>query len=171
MYTVTMASNNYVSKALFEINPTVNVWQLAFPRGAIAFLMMMLKVNTKAKEELWDACDSIDRKLLPFLIFRCFQGGASLFIMFVCIKYFPVSTVGIVCCLAHPITMVLAYVFLEDIVTWQDVLSLIVVFIAVTVIMLGAAGEEADTIKKDVWVTVGLISQPILIAVGTISVK
>ena len=65
-----------------------------------------------------------------------------MFIMFVCIKNFPVSTVGIVCCLAHPITMILAYVFLDDDVTWQDVLSLFIVFAAVTIIMLGASGEE-----------------------------
>ena len=72
LYTVAMASNNYVSKGLFEANPTVNVWKLTFIRGVIAFVMMMLKVNIRVKKELWDAFDSIDRKLIPYLVFRCF---------------------------------------------------------------------------------------------------
>ena len=100
LYTVIMTTNNYVSKAIFVLNPNVNVFQLSFARGCIAFLMMMVKVNIRAKKELWDAFKRIETSKLPFLAFRCFQGGACLFIMFMAIKYFPVSTVSIVCVLA-----------------------------------------------------------------------
>ena len=69
LYTVLMSSNNYVAKAIFEIYPSLDVWQMTFARGLIAFIMMMLKINTKAKQELWDG---IDRPSLPSLVFRCF---------------------------------------------------------------------------------------------------
>ena len=63
----------------------MSVWQISFARGAIAFIMMMLKINTNAKKELWDVWRKIETHAIPFLIFRCFQAGASLFIMFVCV--------------------------------------------------------------------------------------
>ena len=114
LYTVIMSSNNYVSKALFEHNPKRNIWELTFARGFIALTMMMIRIGKNAKAELWDAVQHIERSLIPYLIFRCFQTGASLVVMFICIKYFPVSIVGIVCCLAPPLQMILAGPFLDE---------------------------------------------------------
>ena len=171
LYTTIMSSNNYVSQGLIQTAPTMNVWQISFARGAIAFIMMMLKINTNAKKELWDVWRKIETAAIPFLIFRCFQAGASLFIMFVCVQYFPVSTVGIVCCLAHPLTMLLAWVFLDEDVTKEDMLSIFVVFCAVCAIILGAKDEAQAHMRTNGWLVFLLLLQPVLIAVGSIAVK
>ena len=171
MYTVVMSTNNYVSKAIFTLNPNVDVFQLSFARGCIAFLMMMVKINKRAKIELWEKLKEVETAKLPYLAFRCFQGGACLFIMFMAIKYFPVSTVGIVCVLAQPLTLMLAYLFLDENVTCFDVMTLIFVLSCVLVIMVAAVEEETSTAQASIWVTISLMCQPFLIALGNMSVK
>ena len=149
-----MSANNYVAKAIFTTAPTLDVWAMTFTRGLIAFTMKMLQLNINAKKELWD---DIDMPSLPSLIFRCFQGGASLVIAFMSIKYFPVSTVGIVCSLAPPITMVLACVFLKEFSDLKEIIQMTLIVMAIMAVILGAEGEQKDTMSTNAYAFIALI--------------
>ena len=106
-----MAANNYAAQAVFKAAPTLSVMELTFVRGVLCSLFMLLWVNKDAKRVL---IDGVERKSLGSLIFRCIQGGLSVMIAFMSIKYFSVSTVGIVCSLKPLIAMALSWAILRE---------------------------------------------------------
>ncbi len=111
LHTVLMSVNLYVNKASFELNPLVGVLQFTFIRGVLCTALMLLWGAGHLKRDLVDA---VDRKALPSLVFRCTQGGLSVFISFMCIKFFNVSTVGIVCSLTPLFVCLIAYWLLGE---------------------------------------------------------
>jgi drug/metabolite transporter (DMT)-like permease len=57
---------------------------------------------------------SIEVECIPSLVIRCVQGALSVFISFLCLKYFSVSIVGIVCSLTPLMVCLLAYFVLGE---------------------------------------------------------
>lgn len=92
-------------------------------------------INRNAKAVL---IDPVDCKTLPSLIFRCLQGGISVYISFSSINYFNVSTVGIVCSLKPIIACVMGVTILGETMTVKDVVCMIAVFIAVFLVIFGS---------------------------------
>jgi drug/metabolite transporter (DMT)-like permease len=115
--------------------------------------------------------DSVDRKSLPSLIFRCTQGGLSVFISFMCIKFFNVSTVGIVCSLTPLFVCLIAYWLLGERLKTFDQVALVAVFVSVLMVILGAKGEESETMGANPLALIALISQPILLAAGCVAMR
>jgi drug/metabolite transporter (DMT)-like permease len=111
VHSVLLSINLYTNKALFGLNPTVSVLQFTFARGLISVLLSLLMSHRNLKHEL---VDCVDRSSFPSLVFRCLQGALSVFISFMCIKYFDVSTVGIVCSLTPLFVCLLAYFMLGE---------------------------------------------------------
>ena len=96
---------------------------------------MLALINVNLKKVL---VDSVDRENLPSLLFRCVQGAFSIFISFMSLKFFNVSTVGIVCSLTPLIVCVIAAFLLNERMKQRDVLTLSGVFIAVILILVYA---------------------------------
>ena len=167
-HTVLMSVSLYTGKLLFDLNPTVGIMQLTFSRGLIASLMLVVYLNRNLKAVL---IDGVDRDSLPSLVVRCLQGGTSVFISFMCIKYFNVSTVGIVCSLTPIVVCVLAYYLLGERMTAASVAALVCVFGAVVLVIMGAEGEQANTMSANIWVTIALMFQPVLLASGAICMR
>lgn len=117
--------------------------------------MMLLMVNRNVKSTL---IDPVDRKTLPGLVFRCLQSGVSVYISFMSVKYFNVSTVGIVCSLKPIIACLLSVFLLGEGMGLKDVISMSAVFIAVLLVILGSGGEQQEHMQANPWAMVALIS-------------
>lgn len=143
LHTLLLSANLYSGKYLFALNPTLTVTQLAFARSALSSLICLLWVNLNLKATMVDA---VTRDSVGSLVFRCLQGGLSVTIGFLCIKYFSVSTVGIVCSLVPIFVCLLAWLFLGERMTWKDCVALAVVIIAASLVILG---NQEDTSQKE----------------------
>lgn len=99
---------------------------------------MIALINVNLKKVLYD---SVDRECLPSLLFRCIQGAFSIFISFMSLKYFNVSTVGIVCSLSPLIVCVIASFLLNERMKSRDVVTLAGVFSAVVLVIMFANPE------------------------------
>jgi uncharacterized membrane protein len=95
------------------MQPNVSVMGWMFLRGVICTMLMLV----------WTGCAGgfrknliapINRTNIVSLTFRCLQGGLSVFISFLCIKYFNVSTVGIVCSMTPIFVCIMAYFILGE---------------------------------------------------------
>lgn len=168
IHTVLMSINLYAGKAMFDLNPTVGIMQLTFSRGFMATILLVAVLNTDLKATL---VDGVDRSSVGSLVLRCLQGGLSVFISFMCIKYFNVSTVGIVCSLTPLIVVVMAYFMLGEQMKLKSMIALLFIFLAVILVILGAEGEQRETMSANFWVTLALMSQPLLLAGGAIATR
>jgi len=129
---------------------------------------MIALINVNLKQVL---IDSVDRECLPSLLFRCIQGAFSIFISFMSLKYFNVSTVGIVCSLTPLIVCVIASFLLNEQMKLRDGVTLAGVFVAVMLVVLFANPEQSATMHANPWALVALISQPVLLAGGSIAMR
>ena len=111
--------------------------QLTFIRGVVCSILILLMVNRNVKATLWDP---VTCRALPSLIFRCLQGGISVYIAFSSINFFNVSTVGIVCSLKPIIACLFGVSILGESMTWKDVICMGAVFIAVFLVIFGSEG-------------------------------
>jgi drug/metabolite transporter (DMT)-like permease len=111
IHTVLLTLNLYTNKGLFALNPGVTTLQFTFIRGVCCLLLGLLYGAGNLKKNL---IDPIDSKTLPSLVFRCLQGALSVYISFMCIRYFDVSTVSIVISLAPIFVCLLAYFLLGE---------------------------------------------------------
>jgi len=107
------------------------------------------------------------------LAFRCLQGALSVFISFICIKYFDVSTVGIVCSLTPLFVCMLAYFLLGERLKRLDQIALIFVVACVCLVMHGAKPSSGSThqLTIEMLPIVALLSQPLLLAAGMIAMR
>jgi drug/metabolite transporter (DMT)-like permease len=116
------------------------VLQFTFLRGACCLALGLAYGYGSLKKNL---VDQLDKSTLPSLAFRCIQGAMSVYISFMCIRYFDVSTVSIVCSM-HPVFVcLLAYTLLGERLKHSDKLSLVVVVLCVCLVILG--GETRST--------------------------
>lgn len=168
LHTVLMSANLYTNKAAFALNPLVGVMQFTFLRGVIATVLMLCWGRGQLKHALWD---SVDRSNVFSLAFRCMQGGVSVLISYMCIKFFNVSTVGIVCSLTPLFVCFMAYFLLGERLKASDWVALMVVFVAVLLVILGAEGEESSTMSANPFAVIALIMQPVLLAAGAVAMR
>jgi uncharacterized membrane protein len=136
--TVFMVLANVFNKMEFEMSPTLGVLELLFAQGVISIVVLMLWMNRNIKKDL---VGSIDRSTVPALVFRCLSGALVSLISFQSLKYFNVSTVGMVCSLAPIFVCVLAYFMLKERMATADKIFLFAVFCSVILVLSGASGE------------------------------
>lgn len=166
--TVLMSANLYCAQALFKAAEHVSIMQLTFVRGVVCSFLVLLMINRNIKKTLWDP---IELKTLPSLIFRCLQGGISVYISFSSINFFNVSTVGIVCSLKPIIACLLGVTMLGEKMSLKDVVCMSAVFIAVFLVIFGSEGSQQASMETNPWAMVSLISQPFLLAGGDIAMR
>ena len=130
--------------------------------------MVLIMINRNIKSTLYDP---VEIKTLPSLIFRCLQGGISVYISFSSINYFNVSTVGIVCSLKPIIACLMGVTMLGESMTLKDVVCMSAVFIAVFLVIFGSEGSQGESMQTNPWAMVALIAQPFLLAGGDIAMR
>ena len=96
-------------------------------------------VNRNVKSTLYDP---VDCKTLPSLIFRCLQGGISVYIAFSSIHFFNVSTVGVVCSLKPIIACIIGVSMLGESMNCKDVICMGAFLFAVFLVIFGAESAQ-----------------------------
>lgn len=86
-------------------------------------------------------------------------------------KYFSVSTTGIVCSLVPLIACVFAAVILREQLTSWTVVSVCIVLSCVMFILLGAEGAEKEAMEQNTFAIIALCMQPLLLAGGVIATR
>ena len=127
--------------------------------------MVLLMINRNMKQVLWDP---VDRKSIAGIAFRSLQGGISVYISFMSLNYFTVSTVGIVCALKPIIACTIGVLVLGERMGCYDVLSMSFILGAVVLVILGATNESAQggSLSANTGAFIALIAQPFLLAGG-----
>lgn len=113
---------------------------------------------------------SIDGAVVPSLVFRCLQGALSVFITFTCVKYFEVSTIGVVGSLTPMFVCCLAHFLLEERLKLRDQGALLFVFVCVCLVLVG--GDKTHNAgNTQLLPLVALLSQPLLLAAGMVAMR
>lgn len=81
--------------------------------------------------------ESVDRKNIAPVAIRTFQNSFSLLVITYALRYFPLTTVSMVGNLSPLLTVVLAYFILDESLTVEKAIQLVLAFIAVTMMVLG----------------------------------
>jgi len=139
--------------------------QLTFLRGVVCSIMVLLMINRNAKAILWDP---VDRSSIGGIAFRSIQGAISVYIGFMSLNYFTVSTVGIVCALKPIIACVIGVTVLGERMGCFDVLSMTFILGAVLLVILGTSSDSASggAMNANTGAFIALIAQPFLLAGG-----
>jgi drug/metabolite transporter (DMT)-like permease len=132
--TILLSAQLYSNKMLFDTNPAVSVLQFTFVRGAVSLALGLLWSSGHLRADL---IDHLDWATLPSLGFRCFQGATSVFISFLCVKFFSVATVGVVCSLTPLMVCLIAYFVLGERIKRAELFGIVFVVAAVSLVMLG----------------------------------
>lgn len=115
--------------------------------------------------------DSIDPESKFALAFKSCQTCVSIFISYTAMKYFAVSTTGVVCSLVPLIACIFAALLLKEKLTFYTVFSVFIVLSCVMMIIFGATGEEAEAMGQNTYALVALCSQPFWLAGGVIAAR
>lgn len=86
-------------------------------------------------------------------------------------KYFSVSTTGVVCSLTPLIACILAAILLKEKLTCWTIASVLLVLLCVMMIIFGATGVEADAMSSNTLAVIALCCQPFLLAGGMIAAR
>ena len=162
---------------LFWAAPNVAIMQFTFARGALCLVLILLYVNRKVKKTLIKpvSCES-----MPSLSFRSMQGALSVYIGFSSLKFFPVSTVGVICTLKPIIVIIFNKLIFGTALTFRMVLVNALLFFSVCLVIFGtqtssgeATLEEGDIVTDGapILAMIALVSQPVLLAGGDIAIK
>ena len=86
-------------------------------------------------------------------------------------KYFAVSTTGVVYSLTPLIACLLAACILKETLSLWTIGSVIIVLACVMMIIFGVEGEEAEALDAQTWAVIALCAQPFLLAGGMIAAR
>jgi len=131
----------YITKALYHLNPDIEVFQVTCMKACISVAILIICLNKNLKYVMWDR---VDPDAVGALIFKTCQSTISILISYNAMKYFTVSTVGVVCSLTPLIACVLAAFILKERMTCWTILSVVIVLGCVMMIIYGAQGAEAE---------------------------
>ena len=158
---------------LFSQTQGVSTFQLTFIRGIICACLVVLMLLVKGESIRGRLVAPVDRQNVKPLFLRAFQSALCVYIAFMSIKYFNVSTVGIVCSLKPIITCVIAVALMGEKMGISDVISNALGLLAIMLVIVGtpAAEGSADATSGGSWAFIALISQPLLLAGGDVLIK
>jgi drug/metabolite transporter (DMT)-like permease len=153
MYTIQMTSILFIMKALYTVNPEIEVLQVTTMKALVSILILCLVANVKLKHIMYD---SIDPDSVWALAYKSVQATISIMIQYNAMKYFTVSTTGVVCSLVPLVACVLAAVLLKEKLTFWTIGSVMIVLACIITILLGAEGAEAEAMGTNTFAIVGL---------------
>ena len=87
------------------------------------------------------------------------------------VKYFNVSTIGVVCSLKPIIVCMFAVLVMGESMGALDVTSNILSIVAILLVILGTSGAESSNMDACFWAFIALIMQPVLLSAGDLLLK
>ena len=167
IYTLKLTGILYITKGLYQLNPGIEVLQITALKAVISVLILLVCLNSNLKYVMYDRVDPDAKGALAF---KTVQSTASIFISYNAMKYFTVSTVGVVCSLTPLVASVLAALILKEKLTCWTVSSIFIVLSCVLMVIFGAPeGEEAENKTANAIAVISLCAQPVLLAGGMIA--
>ena len=167
IYTLKLTGILYITKGLYQLNPGIEVLQITALKAVISVLILLVCLNSNLKYVMYDRVDPDAKGALAF---KTVQSTASIFISYNAMKYFTVSTVGVVCSLTPLVACVLAAIILKEKLTCWTVSSIFIVLSCVLMVIFGAPeGEEAENKTANAIAVISLCAQPVLLAGGMIA--
>ena len=103
-------------------------------RGVIVLGLMLLYLNLNLKSKV---IDPINCSNLPLVAARVISGGINLYIGFVAINVFAVSTVGVVMCLKPALAIILGAVVLNEKRVTKDIVLTAAIIGSVLLVVCG----------------------------------
>jgi len=137
-------------------------------KAVISVGILIVILNVKLKHVMYDRIDPDSKGALAF---KSCQTTVSIFIQYNAMKYFSVSTTGVVCSLTPLIACILAAILLKERLTFYTIFSVFVVLACVMMIIFGATGDEAEAMNNNTLAVVALYAQPFLLAGGMIAAR
>lgn len=166
VYSLKLTAILYITKGIYALNPGIEVLQITAMKALISVLILALALNRNLKHVMYDRVDPAAKGALAF---KTAQSTASIFISYTAMKYFSVSTVGVVCSLTPLVACVLAWLILKERLTCWTVSSIFIVLACVLLVIFGATGHAATASGHSYLAVVGLCAQPVLLAGGMIA--
>jgi drug/metabolite transporter (DMT)-like permease len=137
-------------------------------KAAISIVILALVLNVKLKHVMYDTIDPESKWALAF---KSTQTCVSIFISYNAMKYFSVSTTGVVCSLTPLIACLLAVLFLKEKLSKWTIISVLIVLSCVMMIIFGSTGEEEEAMNSNKLAIIALCFQPLLLAGGMIAAR
>ena len=138
----------YITKTIYIYNPDIHVFQVTCIKSFFSTILLLLWFNVQIKEIMYTSVDK-SRDALIALIFKAVQSAASVLISYNAMKYFAISTTNVVTSLTPLVGVILAWLILGESINRWIVISVIIVLSSVLMIILGAEGEEEETLKAN----------------------
>lgn len=168
VYTLKMTAILYITKALYGLNPDIEVLQVTMMKALISIGILIFMLNIKLKHVMYDTIDPESKWALAF---KSVQTCVSIFIQYNAMKHFSVSTTAVVCSLTPLIACLLAVLFLKEKLTPWTIASVMIVLGCVMMIIFGTTGEEGDAMSANKLAVIALCCQPVLLAGGMIAAR
>ena len=148
-----MTSILYITKGLYLLNPTIEVFHVTWAKAVISIILLALILNKNLVYINWT---SVDPKSWNALAFKATQSVVSILISYNAMKYFSVSVTGIVCSLTPLFAVFFAWVILGENISWWNIVSVCVILTCVCLVILGAQGEEKEHMEANMWAMIAL---------------
>jgi drug/metabolite transporter (DMT)-like permease len=108
-------------------------------RSVVSCLLLALYLNKNLKNVMFD---SVKSDSVPGLVVRTLTGNVAIFINFMSVKYFPLTTVAMMINCAPILTLILVVPILDEKVKLKDVICVIAAFLAIGLVILGNESVE-----------------------------
>ena len=87
------------------------------------------------------------------------------------VKYFNVSTIGVVCSLKPIMVCMFAVLVMGEKMGGLDIASNVLSIVAILLVILGTPQDESSSTSASLWAFIALIMQPILLSAGDLLLK
>jgi drug/metabolite transporter (DMT)-like permease len=127
--------SRFVIKMIYVRHPELSVWQFLFVRSAACASLNLTITNVNTKRLLWD--EIIEKKNVTSLLYSIVQGCLSIVISCGCLKYLPVTVVGISSQLSPIMVIFMAYFFLSEQISSVEIVAVIFSIVSACLVLIG----------------------------------
>ncbi len=108
-------------------------------RSVVSCILLAIYLNGNLKNVMFD---SVAPDSVPGLAVRTLTGNVAIFINFMSVKYFPLTTVAMMINCAPILTLILVGPILDEKVKLKDAICCIAAFLAIGLVILGNESVE-----------------------------
>ena len=126
--------NGLFAKLLYQSHPDMSSWHLISYIALVSCVISALMQGRRLKYVMYD---SVPRSEIPALAYRTLQISLSVSVNYCAIRYFPLTYVNMFQNFSSIVVVVLSFIFLNESMTRNEVLTLICSFVAVSMMILG----------------------------------
>ena len=167
IFVLMICMQQLLGKILFTRTPQMTATQLLFLRSITTAIIFACLMNKNIKYYMYT---SIERRHIPHLAARVFQGLFMLVCIYTSVKYLPLVYTSLTSNLGPLLTAVFSYYFLKKSLSRMDSIILIISFLGVVIMILGslqadspAPSANPDLQPASLWIPIlAMLAVPVL---------